>query len=636
MKNNSTVFNNNFTKKSIQINNSSSLLTAENSSSFNKSKRRPPYASMITDKKYLNTAIFEKRFFKPENLSKAHLNTESNTVTDIFLTTNNTQKYLTTSYTSRLPEKTKNNSLNFLRCTNNKCFTKKDESLPQILTIKINPENFDFCKCCDIELESKYLQKLYLTQLKQEKKKSLSQSKLNQKRQKLVVRDSRYEYIQKTNDINRLNYYANIKNDKIQKFKNNIKAKIKSLDHTKNKIDNYKYQLENKIPMKLNEQIHKLYQRLFKERLEEYKQKQTLNNIKKDIESIQLLIQKKEIIKKTINKWIILQVTIKNGHKVPKEDEKKILDENRDKLVFENIEDMMFLFHHKENKNIRLMKKLEQQNREKQELLNELAIHKKYGENTAKKNYESISEKEKSLFLIKDQYKELANSLKDIIFQKEKTVFGNVNNHKKNTRKSIIMSSNRENKFKNGNIYELINTIYTNIISYENYSKIQNLDFLVNIESEMKNANLSCDKKALIQMKLIEIIINYLKRYIRRKGEEDINNIYIMKKTKQEIELEHKKMKAEKHKIYLKKRMGQLVKRMEEKNNKIYFLSGKKVNKYNMVIIEKKKLAEKLKKKKKKKVLGIEDFLYDEVDMKSNSVESMHSDFDLDSDEKED
>ena len=198
------------------------------------------------------------------------------------------------------------------------------------------------------------------------------------------------------------------------------------------------------------------------------------------------------------------------------------------------------------------------------------------------------------------------------------------------------MSSNRENKFKNGNIYELINTIYTNIISYENYSKIQNLDFLVNIESEMKNANLSCDKKALIQMKLIEIIINYLKRYIRRKGEEDINNIYIMKKTKQEIELEHKKMKAEKHKIYLKKRMGQLVKRMEEKNNKIYFLSGKKVNKYNMVIIEKKKLAEKLKKKKKKKVLGIEDFLYDEVDMKSNSVESMHSDFDLDSDEKED
>lgn len=282
------------------------------------------------------------------------------------------------------------------------------------------------------------------------------------------------------------------------------------------------------------------------------------------------------------------------------------------------------------------MKKLEQQNREKQELLNELAIHKKYGENTAKKNYESISEKEKSLFLIKDQYKELANSLKDIIFQKEKTVFGNVNNHKKNTRKSIIMSSNRENKFKNGNIYELINTIYTNIISYENYSKIQNLDFLVNIESEMKNANLSCDKKALIQMKLIEIIINYLKRYIRRKGEEDINNIYIMKKTKQEIELEHKKMKAEKHKIYLKKRMGQLVKRMEEKNNKIYFLSGKKVNKYNMVIIEKKKLAEKLKKKKKKKVLGIEDFLYDEVDMKSNSVESMHSDFDLDSDEKED
>ena len=127
-----------------------------------------------------------------------------------------------------------------------------------------------------------------------------------------------------------------------------------------------------------------------------------------------------------------------------------------------------------------------------------------------------------------------------------------------------------------------------------------------------------------------------MKRYIRRKGEEDINNIYIMKKTKQEIELEHKKMKAEKHKIYLKKRMGQLVKRMEEKNNKIYFLSGKKVNKYNMVIIEKKKLAEKLKKKKKKKVLGIEDFLYDEVDMKSNSVESMHSDFDLDSDEKED
>ena len=199
-----------------------------------------------------------------------------------------------------------------------------------------------------------------------------------------------------------------------------------------------------------------------------------------------------------------------------------------------------------------------------------------------------------------------------------------------------MVSFVHENKFKNGNVYELINNIYKNIINYSNYSKMQTLDFIINTEAEMNNnTNLSCNKKAIMQMKLIELSINYLKSFIKMKGEEDIKNMYIMKKTKQEIELDHKRAKAENHKKFIKKRMGQLVKKIEEKNKKLYFLPGRQVSKYNMVVIEKQKLAEKIKKKGEKNILKIEDFLYDEIDMKSNSMENVKDEFDLDSDEKE-
>ena len=638
MKNNSTAVNNNIPKKSIHINNNSSLITAENSSTLvnNKSKRHSVYyANPITNKKFFNTTIFEKRHFQKEKLPKTHLKTDLYTTKNIFLTNTCTKKNIIESYTSRSPKKTKKKIINCFTNINHSCSTKRNESLPKLLSTKTNDENLNIFTCCDQELYPKYLQKLYLTQLRQDQKKSLSNSRINKKRKIQEVYGATYNYIQKTKSISRLYYYINLKSDRIQEFKTNIKTEIKSFDHTINKINTYKFELGSKIPVKLNDQIHDLYQRLFKERLEEFKQKQKLNDLQKDIESIKNLIQKKEIIKKTITKWIILLLTVKNGHRISKNDEAKNLEENKNKLIFENIEDMMFNFRQKENKTIRLMKKIDKINREKQEMMNELITYKKYGEATAKKNLENISEKEKDLFSLKTQFKELTKTLNNIEIQKRKPIFNKNDSLKKKTRVTIIASSNHENKFKKGNIYDLINNIYNNIINYVNFSKMKNLDFIINTENELKNMNIVTYKKALMQMKLIELIINYLRNYIKIKGEENINNMDIMKKTKQKIELEHKKTKAEKHKSYVQKKMIQLIKNLEKKNNKIYYLQGKKVNKYNMVVIDKIKKAERNKRKGKNNLLNIEDFLYDEADMKPSSMENIKCEFDLDCDEKE-
>ena len=51
---------------------------------------------------------------------------------------------------------------------------------------------------------------------------------------------------------------------------------------------------------------------------------------------------------------------------------------------------------------------------------------------------------------------------------------------------------------------------------------------------------------------------------------------------------------------------------IKEKNNKSYYLPRGKIERYNVVAINKKKMEERLKNKKTKKKIDIWDFLYDQ------------------------
>ena len=113
-------------------------------------------------------------------------------------------------------------------------------------------------------------------------------------------------------------------------------------------------------------------------------------------------------------------------------------------------------------------------------------------------------------------------------------------------------------------------------------------------------------------MKIIEIILNYLISSINKKIISDKNNMNIMEKTCKIIDLYHKKINGNKNKMEMQKNWNNLIKKIEDKNKKSYYLPRGKIEKYNIVSIQKKKNEEKLKNKKVIKKIDIWDFLYDQ------------------------
>ena len=83
------------------------------------------------------------------------------------------------------------------------------------------------------------------------------------------------------------------------------------------------------------------------------KQNEELMNLKKEVASLQLLIHKKEVKLKKMEKWLILQIYIKEGEK-PK-NLKSALKKYNNSLIFETPEDLDIIFKNKENKNLRLL-----------------------------------------------------------------------------------------------------------------------------------------------------------------------------------------------------------------------------------------------------------------------------------------
>ncbi len=113
-------------------------------------------------------------------------------------------------------------------------------------------------------------------------------------------------------------------------------------------------------------------------------------------------------------------------------------------------------------------------------------------------------------------------------------------------------------------------------------------------------------------MKIIEIALNYLTSSINKKITSDKNCFNIMEKTCRVIDLYHKRVNGNKNRMDIQKNRENLMKKIENKNKKAYYLPHGKIEKYNVVSIQKKKNEEKLKNKKVAKKIDIWDFLYDQ------------------------
>ena len=599
---------------SNHIINNSSMLTAENSSKNSKLNLKRNKLANTYKQKYSNTAIFEnpRRDFSNTNINKK--SQKGIYITDVTLTKyKDTELETKTTLESTNPNyKTYNN--HFLR-NRNKTPRNGKNSLPNItsngLTKYIsNPPCFT---CCDRKLHPEFLIQLYNDQLNNNNK--INQNNTDKKLKK-TLKEEKNEFLRKTNEIKRIKYEMDLKKEAMEEYKENIKMNKCGIDFTISNLKKYKDNLENNFMIKYNDNLRKLERELFEQKLKSDMQNNELILLKKEVLSLRNLLVKKQNILKNIEKWIYLQIFIKEGEE-PK-DLHNALKKYNNKLIFDSLEELNNALLYKEDRNIRLMEKYNKSQNEKDNYISQLLEYQK----EAKKKDNSVdlmlSDKENIVFQLKVRQNALnstvniLNSEKNIKNRRSKSLNNKILNN--NFISNVQLKKNelgilyKPIKHKN-NLYEYIDCIYIGVTNND----IKGIKIDINNFHQINNMGTSRNAKAVIKMKIIELYLNHLIASINKKINSDKNYLVIMEKTIKAIDLYHKKINGNRNKKQLQQNWNNLMKKISDKNKKAYYLPRGKIEKYNVVSIQKKKNEEKLKNKKVVKKIDIWDFLYDQA-----------------------
>ena len=156
-------------------------------------------------------------------------------------------------------------------------------------------------------------------------------------------------------------------------------------------------------------------------------------------------------------------------------------------------------------------------------------------------------------------------------------------------------------------IYKMINCIYISILK----NKIKGL--IVSSDSMYKiNNTLSIIKKAILQLKIIECSLNYLKASINEK-KKDKKCQEIIKEVTEQIDLYYKSKKATIYREEKIKKLSEFMSKLKEKSKKVYFISNRKYEEFPYNLYNNKKNNSINKNKIKK--LDVFDYLYDELNL---------------------
>ena len=617
--------------KSTQDNliNNSSIFTAENSStiqtnkinSFNNSITNNRKNKKLNKSKYLNATIFDKN--KNQNLWIKNTNlTTKNT------TRNNFPLYLT-EMSNYKNSRNKNESIDVL--SNKKTFGKNSRTKVCLPTLKCfshrnNEKNPVIFNCDELILKPNLLTKLYYKQNKD--KDEMSEELFNTTNEggnnhqiKKSLKESTKDYIERAKKINLINYKINMKKEALQEYQENMKSQMKSLDYTISQINNYKSNLEKNLFIKYNEE-RRLFDRhimLGKQQLDN--QKNTLLSLLKDVNILSQAISKKETINKRYDKWLAFQVLLKEGE-VPKTNNiKEYLDKKYgDKPIFENYDDFFIAFKEKEDRNIRLLEREEKAITERDEIKKEYNELKKDVENNKLHMDLNVKEKEKVLNLLKIRNKELNNIKKGIVRKKRRYISQSFKTKYRTTldldvqaNKEILIDDIKLNSLGiyyynlegTKNIYQMINCIYLSIIKNEVPKLVLPYDIIYKINHQI----LSKPQKAIYQLKIIELCLNYVKSSINTSKNNDKNCKKLIKEIYHQIDLYHKWQKAKIYKEKQTKKFFEFFVKMEEKSKKIVFVQNRKVENYPSGLLARKKTVSVSKNKNNN--FGLFDFLYE-------------------------
>ena len=627
---------NNSSVKGSQSRNFSSAATLENSSSAKLSPLRDLYVlnkeRIINDPKYSNEHIFDKQFkniivnqplnIKPKNGSiyltgignvndiKSDLNQN---IDSIPLNFQNLSKSLSKKNSNvNIRPKISLESLPYIQ-TNNNDYIKRNQIAP-IFT------------CCTQELNPELLNKFYYQQKEKEKESRNRLCKTIENTNKVVkpsrqggiiIPDGAKEYVNRARELNRIRYCLNLRAGSIKDYNHKIKDQIKSIDFTINSINAYKNNLENKYISEFNAQLRALEKVKLNEKLEDEKLKNELVKLKKENLILFSILKKNEMDKYYIEKWLRLQIYIKEGNYIDEKNIHNFISKNyNQKLIIDSVEEFNEMYKNKEKKNIKLINILNKINIEKNELYKELQnIKESLDEDKDLKI--NILEKEKLLNLLKMRNNDLLLEKKEVIksyknssiIEKSHSIILSPKNFLKNKNKEKISK-----KINFSNIYKLIQIGYDYILENDketlgdlgkNFQKINNI----------KNMNIK-STKALTQMKIIEMSYTYLFHYKEKNFEK---NKKLYKNILDDIDLNKKRMKSEKHKKEEEQRAIELFKKLQVKRDKIIFKPTRQDIYSSLVYIEKMKKEAKKKTKNAKNEIDIYDFLYD-IDEDENKI----------------
>ena len=586
---------------------------------------------LISEPKYSNENIFEKKASKViNNIYQSNVIKPRNN--GIYITglanssemPSDIQRSMTTNENSNISKSISNRE--------KKPKVHKKLNLPYIIT-NISP-NEDLIpispvfSCCDEENSPRLLNKiLYRQQIQEQKnnkcKTSGNENKIvNSKPKKVAVKDGPKNYISKTREINRLKYCINLKLENIKDFYYDYRQEIKNIDFTINSIKAYKNNLEHKFINEYVSQLRSLNKITLNERLKEEQQRNEIVRLKKSISNMSYRKKRLELNKFLIEKWIGLQVYIKDKIRMDgKQIKNYIAKGNRRQSLFQSADEFEDFFKKKEINNLRLIQTLNVKTQEKAVLFKELKNVELY--NIEDDNYliKMITEKEKLLKLLKRRNSELLQERNEVKKMNSEPKFDKLSpinldlisftpKKDKNTNKEKDKENSNKNIIINYNIiYPLIQKTFDYIIANDKSSLSESEDTFRYINS----INIP-STKALSQMKMIEMAYTYLIYYKMNNME---GNETLYKQLMEEIEHNHKKRKAEKYKKEEELKEYEMHKKMEEKKNRIVFKS-RKDDYSSLIYIEKIKNKERKMKKNTKKKLDIFDFLYDIDDDKIN------------------
>ena len=607
--------------KSSQSRNFSSKITLENSIPSPKSSPKREITlqnrdRLISDPKFSNELIFEKQV-KNMNINQS-----------LNIRPKNGSIYLTGigNVNDIKPDILENPNYDSMEYPNiskkiskNKLSTKLSlDSLPYIITNSNAYKSNQFSPiftCCDQELNPKILNKFLYQQKTKESKYRLCKTVENSKKiivkpnsPRVVVPLGARDYIHKTKEINRIKYCMNLRAESIKEYNYNLREQINSIDYTINSLKIYKNNLENNFLNEFLIQLRTLNQITLKERLEEERLRNDLVKLKKEIYNMLAKKRKTEINKYQIEKWLGLLVYIKEQNKI---DENKIpsyvFKNYNGKLIIETIEDFDDFYKKKEQKNIRLIEKLNTTNSEKMLLFKDLNnIKQSYSED--KDLIVTILEKRKLLELLKIRNNELLKERREALRLQDNSSYTENKDSKAILPQINYLKNNKDkNKEKTKINLTIIYKLIQNTYDFINLNDKECLEEIQESIPVINNMNIK-STKALSQMKIIELAYTFLLYY----KENNIHgNEILYKKLLEEIELNHKRVKAEKHKKEEELRNLELYKKLQAKKDRIVFKPTRQDNYASLVYIEKLKKESKKKTKKVKKEIDIFDYLYD-------------------------